>query len=415
MAELRQLLLETRENAPAVLAREYFVQEAIGQETVFAAWQKPNLTVHARILGAYEYRDDLNGQEARAIYDGSVTGRQPIYHWGRLEAYRKVGRLRREQAELEKAHTLEESLWRIREQFLACIVAREKLAVAKSGQQWAGEWLAAQEEMLRNGRTTEQKLLEARLQQLQYSERAAQAENAFRRARATLEEIAGRPIEESFAEGLTIPALAPLTEQELAEIRQRILQAEAPNYQRERAELDLRAEKENYVAIAARAKPVFDLIAGAYQDQLDNYGSQDRAYRFYFFTGVQMTWNIFDGWETKGQKMTSLAKQRYAEIQIQRARSTAVRERTHLLGEIQQQMLTMQMREQSLALQQQRLALAEKQAQRNEISRQDWQRLQLEAEETRVQLWESRAHYWAGLCRLRAELEEKPRLSPRVP
>lgn len=415
MPELRQLLAETRENAPAVLAREYNVQEAIGQEQVFAAWQKPNLTVNARILGAYEYRDDLEGQETRALYDGNVTGRQPIYHWGRLEAYRNVGRLRREQAELEKARTAEESLWRIREQFFSCIVARERLTVANYGRQWAREWLAAQEEMLRSGRTTEQKLLEARLQQLQYSERVAQAENAFQRARATLEEITGQPLAESFAQGSTIPELAPLTDEELSELRQRILESAVPNYQRERAALDLQVEKENYVAIAARSKPAFDLIAGAYQDQLDNYGSQDRAYRFYFFTGVQMTWNIFDGWETKGQKMTSLAKQRYAEIQIQRAQSTVVRERTYLLGEIQQHMLTMGMREQSLELQQQRLALAEKQAQRNEISRQDWLRLQVETGDTRAQVLESRAHYWAALCRLRAELYGDPGLPPRAP
>ncbi|MDX2110275.1 MAG: TolC family protein [Verrucomicrobiota bacterium] len=410
LPELDALLKGARDYAPSVVAREYGVEEAIGQEKVAAAMRRPNITFTLRAIGTYENRDDLPENKTRLAPDGNLTGRQPLYYWGRLDAYRNMGKIRREQAEVERDRAGKEALWQIRQYYLQYLLSRKSQATAMKGLELADKQLAAQEDLAQAGRSTEQRMIEVRILRQTYEERLTTAQAALLRARAALEDITGQPVDEQLGADAEIPAAAALTNAELAELRSKILAPGTESLLVEQAELSLSLEKENFRVISSRNKPAFDFITGAYQDQIDSYGSSKQAFRYYFFGGVQMTWNIFDGGETKGHKISSLARQRYNEIQINRGKSAVNRERSYLLGEVEQSMRAMQTRERSQQLQQQRVALAEKQMTRNEISSQELLRMQIQAEEAQVSLLEARVNYIVGLSKLRSELYGEPQI-----
>jgi outer membrane protein TolC len=72
----------------------------------------------------------------------------------------------------------------------------------------------------------------------------------------------------------------------------------------EKEELNLRIQK-------VRMRPKLSLIAGLNQDELSAATStNDRTATQRTYIGVQISWNIFDGFETKGRKLASMKRLR---------------------------------------------------------------------------------------------------------
>lgn len=408
--ELDPLMESARNAAPAIQSQYYYVQETEGNMIVDAAARRPKVGLSGRIAGAYEYRDDLVGNETNALLDAHIYLRQPVYHWGRLDAQRRIGQLRNEAAKAALARTTGEVMTDVREQYMQAVLAKLQLQVAENGAALAATNLESQEKLFREGRVPELRLLETRLAVQDYAEMKASAEGRLSLALSQLSALTGSDVKATALDLEKFPTIPLLASAEISDLRSSI-KAPGASFSNETSFhlLSQAVEEENYKIISTRTKPTIDFIAGGTQDQVDGFGTTERATRVYAFAGLQVNWNIYDGAEAKGLRLASLARQRMSEFRAQRARTDEERQRLFLLNDVEVKLRQVAARQQRVELIGQRLRVAEQQASRGEISSLELLRQRQDYAGARYALAESLVYYLNQITRLRVILHGDPK------
>lgn len=408
--ELDPLMESAKQAAPAIQSQYYYVQETEGNMIVDAAARRPKVGLTGRIAGTYEYRDDLAGNDASALLDANIYLKQPVYYWGRLDAQRRIGQLRNEAAKAALARTVAEVMTEVREQYFQALLATLQLQVAENGTALAATNLDSQERLFREGRVPELRLLETRLAVQDYAEMKASAEGRLTLALSQLSALTGMDVKASSIDLENFPQIPLITSEQIEDIRTSI-RAPGAIFSNETAYhiLTKAVEEEQYKIISTRTKPTIDFIAGGTQDQVDGYGTTDRATRVYAFAGLQINWNIYDGAETKGLRLASLARQRMSDFRAQRARTDEERQRLYLLNDVEVKLRQIAARQQRVELIGQRLRIAEQQASRGEISSLELLRQKQDYASARYALAESLVYYLNQITRLRVILHGDPK------
>lgn len=167
-------------------------------------------------------------------------------------------------------------------------------------------------------------------------------------------------------------------------------------------------EDEQLAILDKRHWPNFDLVAGVFTDQLDSINQQDYVFRVQYYAGLQIRWNIFDGWQTDGYKRGALARKRtYAMLRDQAGTDNRQAIET-LLANLRLNLKQIEARDKRETLLERRVTLLRQQVEQNLVSGVELMEGEIDYLEVRRRLMEARVNYLMNLMELAVLLDEDP-------
>ena len=323
---LRPLLETALERAPALRAYAETVSERSGQALAENSRRNSSLFLHGRVMGGYEQRsEDFNTSDGPrsgrpvATLDASLWWQKPLYAWGNLDRFARIGELGVEAAELDRADATRSHLNQIRSTFLTWQLAERQRQVLDENLQLSARLVDNQRKLLEAGRVSEAQLLELEASLRETEERRAALDRDREYFRNRLAVLVG---DEALVEAIGIVDLPdfslPLEAgPEGWEETVNAAVAEHPAIEREQryARIDaVRAE-----VSAQNQKPTLDFVTGLVSGRLDSADADNSAFRVVGYVGLQVRWNIFDGRRSEGEQMAALARQRGREARLEAA------------------------------------------------------------------------------------------------
>jgi outer membrane protein TolC len=294
------------------------LNEAIGREGVAKSYKLPRVSGHYRVGGVIEDREDLKKTKKSGLHNADVMVTQPIFQWGKLDASEKIGRIERAVAEKRKQWRLEDLRDSVRVGYVNVLLYKARLGIAKSRLEYLRKRDLVWELEVEFNSVTESKAERNKVLIAEAELKIKQLELIFERERGNLELLCGQAVD---LEGDEIRV------DELVRILKGLLDEEDKGIglmkqNLEILEKQMEIEEQNYIAIAAETKPSLNLFGSFYQDKIESSSSTKSVYRNNYAAGLQVNWNIFDGFKTKNLKIENKAKQRRLshEWEIVRAR-----------------------------------------------------------------------------------------------
>lgn len=400
--ELTEILRLAVAEAPRLEILRERMREQEGEARVLESWRRLRVDSNLRLLGAYEMRTDIDDR-FRGTVHGNVQAAKPLYHWNRLENQAEIGRLRRELGAIEFERGGRHHLAEVRRAFLEWVLAGERIAVLKRSTEVAESLLHYERGLLEIGRGTEASVMELEARLLEGRERLAHQERERARLERRLEELTGAPGVVSAHRDTAFPEVETLDLNGLEMLARRLSGRGAGHSPGVRFEETMREIEDRRYAIASRNRyPRLDFVAGLHTDQLEAFDRDDFALRMQYFAGVQVSWSLFDGRRTEGEKMAALARRRVHELQADAARERMSAETAGLLDELEFVVKQLSARMTRADILRRRADLLDEQAERGLASARERLEARLDYEDTRLRVQESRAEYLVHLMHLAA-------------
>lgn len=318
--ELNDILREALAQSPTMILRNIELAQNEGNYLVSRGQMLPNISTGAsyNVSGAAVSSDTNVSSTASGLYY-SMSISQPVFQWGRLKAQKDAAKIQYEISQRNYAEAYRTLALTVRSQYLGLIAKKLAWRNARFTQKQMAANLALEEDKLRNGQSTENVLVNLRLQMeevsLQMERMAEDLANSLRffqrqtgLARLSEDRI---PAE--------IPAIAFLPDTANAMLHQFLGQGWESNLNVQISRQWLRVAQLNYKQAKYRLYPMFSLGASISQSNSTNasLNSVSQVSVLSQYVGVSMGWSVFDGFATKGAKISALANQRYYERQLQ--------------------------------------------------------------------------------------------------
>jgi len=309
--ELQAVLTQLDAEAPELLIRRAEIAESEALEGV--ALSRKWVRVRGNAGGALRnaWREDDRGHEIEILPVAELEATQPLYRWGALDAARDQAKLRTALAERRYTEVYRLLLIRVREEYLNLVALNSQMALADAKLKREQQRLSEVRDAFAGGTATEETLNEA---QLDAEEAALMKEEVSlikneAVARFRLLTNWQGPLDLT---GHLVDRPAPLPPH-LAEVMTR--QAPQPaEVTAKRMEIEIEEQEE--IIIEAQTLPQVDLVGAFYYDEIESADREDVG-QFVLDTGLVVTWNIFDGWQTKYELIASKARQRKLEREME--------------------------------------------------------------------------------------------------
>jgi outer membrane protein TolC len=320
--QLRPILQGAVERSPSMIARGIETAQADALRIMSRAGLLPN------VAGGFSYSVNSSAVAEAASSKSRSDGifynfglNQPVFHWGSVKATADSARIGHEIAQRNFAEAYRTLVLSLRSQFLSLVVRRQQLENARHGLRTAEAALALTEEKLRIGQISAGEAINPRLAvdeaALAVDRTAAEYEAAKRYfcQFAGLDDLPDDQVPASFDLGAAYydphrpgPLLARFEQSGGAgeTLQARNLQATI-----EQADLNYRIAK-------YRLFPKFSLGAGYVQSNTTNVIGSSVVQSAVQSQSVSLSasWSIFDGFATRGAKLSALASRRSAERQL---------------------------------------------------------------------------------------------------
>lgn len=313
--ELKQVLAQATAQSPRMVASNLALLQADGDLKQARAGLYPSIGGNYSVQQARDKREDLPGQtlEAdRTYYSFSLN--QPLFHWGERRNTARIGEIRRQIADENYASAYDLLTQEVRTAYLVLALRKQQARHAAFSLTTAENALKVAEERLAKGEIAEGVIFPVRVAAEQARLALETVEWNFALAKQDFAVLTGlpEPVDASIPDG--IPTLAnshAAVQDELA----RFLAQDEPNTP------SLRNQRRNvqiadltYKNQRTRLKPKLSFIAALTQDEqsytlniAQKYGLQSR------YVGLQVSWQIFDGFATRGAIASTLAAKHQAE------------------------------------------------------------------------------------------------------
>jgi outer membrane protein TolC len=141
---------------------------------------------------------------------------------------------------------------------------------------------------------------------------------------------------------------------------------------------------------------------------LDSINQQDSVFRVRFYAGLQVNWNIFDGWQTDGHKRTTLARKRALALREQLARDDSRQQFQSLLADLQLNLKQIEARGKREEILARRVELLRQQVELDQVTGIDLIEGEIDYLEVRQRLMEARVNYLVNLMELGVLLGNDP-------
>jgi outer membrane protein TolC len=321
LPELGQLLEQARANAPALVTNAIAQQESLARLDAAKAAYYPRFDLYSTIGGRQtNYALEAVKDENSAGANFNAVIRRPLYHWGAIEARIKQARLDQANEDLQRVLILRQIKRGLRANYLTLLINQIAIDNLRLRRQIASSQISGLGEDQKSGQLSSLDAAQLSLNQEQSLLDIEYLEGDQKRILASYKRDLGwdavlqldKPIppidavaiiawvEKTRAVGLTAWT------QDQAEVRRRMNMVE-----REKAEL---------VWVKSRQRPLINLSVSASQDQR-NVGLENNVNAVTYFAGLEVTWNVFDGFETSARVRESNLRMRRYERQLEAYRA----------------------------------------------------------------------------------------------
>lgn len=414
LPELKPILKTALDRSWRMIEEDLRLEIARSEREVFAAGGYPTVTGSIRYLSRVEDREDIDRTRRLFQPHALIAIRQPIYHWGSLASNRRIGEIRARMAENNHAEVYRLLLLEIRAIFLELAVHRKAIAVAERRHEMARRELAIAEARFTRGEITDDEL---RANHLSAQEAGLRLDRIVLEQERLVEKIvrlAGiePPVEDWMAE---IPRI--FTETHDAGLEKNIANINSYHPWLDIAQNRVQQAMEQYTVESVRQRPRLDLVGGVTQDQIAVFGRDDID-RTSLFVGIEVTWDIFDGFESRGRRRAALAHRRLEERRMERQRSEWAAEIQRLETSVEASGRELKLQEEKLELSCRRLAQRREDFERGLISETSFYAAKLAYSENDLAVAEARAAYLLAIAELISESGVDPMMeyySQRAP
>lgn len=350
LPELAAILAAVPAKAPDLILKSIEQEESVARLNQAKSGYYPRLDLKAN----FGYQKNIyEGSQPDTDDFGlgySAILRRPLFHWGAIEARIKQARLDFSNEGLARELTLRSINRGIRADYLALLVNQSALRQAKLRR----EQLSEQGKSLRAnlaagllGTTeTEQNDLALASSLLDIEQLETEQARIAASYRRTIGWDAPLALDSVLPPAATADILAWIETTRRAHGEDWIPVHAGVLSRRNLIE----REKQEFTRITAQQRPLLNLAASAGQGQ-SNTAARDNVGTFTYFAGLDVSWNIFDGFETRHRRIESNLRRRRAETELNSFQATLAAEAAKLLD-------TLSLQTRRLDLEQRRLVLA---------------------------------------------------------
>ncbi len=411
--ELTDLMYLAADEGPEAQLVELGVEEKEGDLDVARSQRRPRINMYARLLAAYEWREDIDDR-LRGRINANLSMTQPLYYWGNLKRREEVAEDRLAAQKLDARNRGLQSIMRLRRSYLEWLLVRERREILRQSISLSDSYVDARRQLVDAGRSSEQDVLEMEARLLEKSEALARTEKRSIELAAILRQLVGPSLDLNHLQGASLSDIEPMSEDAFRELESRVRgqSGEYLNLDQERWELLVSVEEKNIETLDKNTWPSVDFVAGFYSDQIDGINQADPVFRVQAFAGLQMNWNIFDGWQNDGWKRGAMARKRGFELQADMADEDARRQAETLLAELQLNLKQIEARGKRESILSRRLELLNNQMDLATVTGADLIEAEIDYLQARQGLMEARVDYLMNLMELGALLGLDPALPP---
>ena len=405
-------LMETaaREGTTLQLS-EYRLEEREGDLAVVQGQNQFQVHAAARLAGAYEMREDIDNR-FRGNVDARVLLTKPLYHWGNLDRREGVAESRIALEEVEATDRGARHFMAIRRAYLEWLLMQERRHILEQSIGLNESFVDARRQLVEAGQSSEQEVLEMEARLLENHESLAWVVGRSSDLESQLRRLVGPSFSTDNLEKTTLTAIEPMNATTFGRLAARATGSTSifdPSIERYSVLEDI--ETENLAILDRNHRPNVHLVAGIFSDSLDSINQEDFVFRIQYYAGVQVNWNIFDGWQTDGWKRSSLARKRAYALQEEAARDETRQRIETLLAELQLNLKQIEARSKREIILDRRVTLLREQADRNQVTGVDRIEGEIDYLEVRQRLMEARVYYLLNLMELGLLLGEDPAAS----
>jgi outer membrane protein TolC len=318
--QLRPLLEQAMRQSPRMLERNLDIAQAEADGYMARAGSLPSAGGYLNYQWQQEKRvgnPSTTSNNERFYYNASVN--QAVWHWGALEAARKISRIDSDLAQRNFGEAYRLLAAEIRSSYLGLVVSKLGMRNAEHLQRMAQDNLTRQQARYSANQVTYGQIMQDQLHLDETSLAARRARADFEFALGAFRALIG---DEQFAEGAVpsgiddvvhAPSLAAVVGTSAVDASESLAIAEQ---EVAKAKLGLIGPRYNLF-------PKVGLVAGVSRDEVSrdlNLYSKYQIDTFYF--GTQVNWTIFDGFSTKGQKLAAYTRLRRAERRLAAVRES---------------------------------------------------------------------------------------------
>ncbi len=318
--KLKAILDVAVSQSPQMLARNIEMAQMEGNYYVARSQLFPNLMTGVSYNvsdAAVSSNTDVTSRSSGLFYSANLN--QTLFRWGTAKAGSDAGKIQMHISKKNFREAYRVLILTLRSQFLSLAVKKMALRNATFDRDRMANNLMLQEENLRNGQISPSEILPARLQLEEtslYVERAAEdlanSKRIFMRT-AGLQDLGDDVIPDE----IPVPEFDPT---KVNPLLQKFLGVGWEDDLMVQVNRDwVKVADLNYKVAKYRLYPMFGFGASISQSNstnaAENYVSQVGVLSK--SVGISATWSIFDGFATRGAKMSALANKRYYERALQ--------------------------------------------------------------------------------------------------
>jgi len=388
------------------------VEEREGDLDAMKGSRRPRAQLYAQLLGSYETRDDIENR-FRGSGNANLKVTQPLYQWDALERRETIARHRVTLEELETERTGSSQFMQLRQAYLHWVLMRERRTILEQSIGLSESFVEARRKLVEAGVSSEQDVLEMEAQLMENRESLAYVENSISDLETSFKRLAGPGVDLQALRGDSLDLILPMSDEDFAELSKFALSigTDATDPLTARFDLLEEIEDEQLAILDKRNWPSFDLVAGIFTDQLDSVNQEDYFLRTQYYAGLQISWNIFDGWQTDGFKRSALARKRTWSVMREESGNDNLNTIETLLANLRLNLKQIEARSKRESLLERRVELLQQQVQQNQASGVDLMEGEIDYLEVRRRLMEARVSYLMNLMELGVLIDEDPAIT----
>jgi outer membrane protein TolC len=239
---------------------------------------------------------------------------QPIYHWGALRANTQIGELQEKLALGVSADAYRVLAEEIRAQYLQVILNKGALARSRFNLRLADEQLALARSKFEKNVIAEADLFGPTISAEQARLATDRMIEDYENSRIYLSKLSGSPVLTDEQVPTEVPPITPATSALQSVAAEFTGHTDLNTYSLQNQRDQIEVERLNYKVAATRLRPKVNLQMGTTQDEFSySVNIADKYKVRSYFAGVSLSWNVFDGFQTRSAKRTSLARRRQLE------------------------------------------------------------------------------------------------------
>ncbi len=397
LPELSRLLEQARESAPTLVSQSFAQQEASARLDAAKADYYPRLDMGANFgLTRNTYAQGTYPDEQNAALGFNARVSRPLYHWGAIQAKIRQASLDFSNETLQRVFVLRQIKRGLRADYLSLLLNRLSIENLRLRRQIAEDNAARLASDRAQGILTNITAEQAEINIAQDALNLEQLENQQSRILADFRRTVGwnEPLQ------LDQPPPRPDISGILAWVEQGRAQGldawVSDSIEVKRRQNLIERERQELIRIKAAQRPLINFTTSIGQSQR-NTSAANNVETISTFIGLDVSWNVFDGFQTSARKRESLLRQRRLERQLESYQSELRSQAINIVDQIAFLARQFQLDERRAALQEQAFTFQQRDADEGRTSPQVFRQQQLGMQESRLATFRMRVQLLLAL------------------